>query len=274
VTLARVLLGLAAVLSCPAISGVARAAESDDVCLSAPVEGQQLHRKGELRAARERFATCAQESCPAIIVTECTRWLHRVEEAMPSIFVSVRDAAQKDLAGVEVAIDGAPRAALSSRAIELDPGAHTVSVTAPGHAATTQQVLLHDGEKNREVRFVFEPPAASPTTTAPAATAEATAPSPAPDAAPVPTGTWILGGIGIVGLAAFAALGTAGLTQRGADHCATGCSSAQGNAVDAKFLAADVSLLVGVVALGAATVIYFARPHGKQSAFAVAPFAF
>jgi hypothetical protein len=50
------------------------------------------------------------------------------------------------------------------------------------------------------------------------------------------------------------------LSQRSSDHCDTVCSASQKNDVDTKFLVADVSAGVGVVALVLAAWTFFSRP--------------
>jgi hypothetical protein len=223
-----------------------RAARADagDVCLSAPVEGQKLQKAGRLLQARERFATCASQSCPTIIIHDCGRWLHEVDEVLPSILVVARDGSGRDVVDVTVSVDGLPPVPVTAHAISLDPGQHKLRFARPGMPAINQDILLRESEKNRSVTITF-------------GAREAHAP---PGERPVPVATWILGGISAAAFGTAAVFGALGLGQRTADHCATGCSASERDSTLAKFHVADVSLAVGVVALGAALYFYFSRP--------------
>ena len=243
-------------------------ARAADVCLSAPVEGQKLQRAGSLLRARERFAQCAQKTCPPQIVQDCTQWVQDVEHALPSVVVAARDAQGQDLVDARVSIDGQPPVAVTARAIELDPGPHRFVFSHGPGPEVSIDALLRDGEKDREIRATLggEP---------------VPAPTPAPEpiqaseaARPVPAAALVAGGVAVAGLGVFAVLGTMGVVRRGNDHCATGCLSGDKSSVDADFLGADVALGVGLVATGVAAWLYLARPkasHAPSALFDVSP---
>lgn len=262
----RGLLALALASSMGLAVGRFGAASADsapaDPCFSAPVEGQKLQREGRLIEARDRFASCARNTCPAEIVTDCSRWMSEVEAASPSVVVAVRDAQRRDILDVRVSVDGKPSGVVSSRAMALDPGAHTFVFQRPGSPDVTVDVLLREGEKNREV-------AASLDTSAGASVGAASPPGEAWVAErPVPASAWIAGGFGVLGLAGFATFGALGIGARGTDHCDTGCTQSQKEAVDSKYTIANVSLGVGVLALGAAAWLYLTRPAIERPASA------
>jgi hypothetical protein len=225
-------------------------ADGSDRCLAAPVEGQKLQRAGKLLDARDRFATCATNTCPAEVVENCMRWLRQVDDELPSVVVAARDPKGRDLTDVRVSIDGKAATEMSTRAVRLDPGPHTFVFRQGGSADQEQQVIVRDGEKNRQVVATFGVLPLTPTPAPALRTAER----------PVPVGVWVAGGLGAVGLVSFAVSGTLGVAQRDADHCDTGCPPADKSAVDAKYLVANVSLGLGVAALAVATVLYLARP--------------
>jgi hypothetical protein len=232
-----------------------------DPCFAAPVEGQKLQREGKLIEAGKRFAFCARPTCPSEIVGDCARWLGEVEAATPSVVFAARDAQRRDVFDVRVSIDGKPAVDVKSRAIPLDPGPHKVVFQHPGSADVPVDVMLREGEKNREV-------AASFVTSGGAVPA-----SPRPgDAAraehPIPPSVWIAGGTGMVAMAGFATFGALGISERGSDHCDTGCAQPQKDAVDTKFLIANISLGVGVVGLGVAAWLYLTRPVTERPASA------
>jgi hypothetical protein len=235
---------VALVLALPAL---ARAQE--DACLTTPVDGQKLQRAGRLLEARERFRACSSKNCPPEVVEDCTRWARDVEEALPSIVLVARDRDGRDLPGVTASIDGAPLTPINARAIPVDPGTHRVVFHKEGAADATQDLIVHEGEKNRNVNAVF----AQPVVPRPPGV-------PAPPERPVPTGAFVAGGIGALALAGFATFGALGVSGRASRGCDIGCSSSDKKAVDTELRVADVSLAVAVVALGVATWLYLTRP--------------
>lgn len=237
-------------------------AQPADPCLVAPVDGQKLRRAEKLTDALTQFATCARQTCPAEIVQRCSQWSEEVQAAIPSVVLAARDAQGHDLADVVVSVDGGAAAPMGTRAIDLDPGDHRFVFQHGGSPDVEQRVILREGEKNREVVATFGPP------TAPAVQSESVTPAPVESSSgenrPVPTLTWVLGGLGVAALASFGTFGALGVSQRSGDGCASGgsdCTQSEKSSVDTKFLIADVSLGVGVVALGVATWLYLSRPR-------------
>jgi hypothetical protein len=157
-----------------------------------------------------------------------------------------------------VSIDGKDWEDLTALSVSLDPGPHRFVFHRGGSPDVEQQVLLREGGKSREVTGVFALPDAH---AEPASVAVTTR--------PVPVAVWLTAGLGAAGLASFAAFGTVGLLERSSDHCATACTTADKDSVDTKFRVADISLGVSVVAFGAATWIFLARPaiQMPQAAF-------
>jgi hypothetical protein len=99
------------------------------------------------------------------------------------------------------------------------------------------------------------PPAAP--TPAPAPASPSAAPPP-PDARPpwyslVTVPTWAFGGVALAGLGLFTGFGLAGSS---AEACAPSCTASQAASIRTDFVVADVSLVAGVAAAGAA--VYFA----------------
>ncbi len=239
-------------------SAVARGVGSDR-CLTAPVEGQKLHRAGKLLAARDRYASCSTTACPAEVVEDCMRWMRQVDDALPSVVVAARDPKGRDLTDVRVSIDGKDPTELSARALRLDPGPHIFVFQRTGSANQEQRAVLREGEKNREVLATFGAPLDAVTSRL----------APAASVRPVPLAAWVAGGVGVVALASFATFGTWGVLDRSSNHCDTGCSQDQKSAVDAKYVVADVSLGVAVVAAAVTTWLYLARPSVESTAPAV-----
>jgi len=228
-----------------------------DACMDAPVQGQKLQRSGKLMAARDKFALCAQKACPGEIVRDCTGWMQDVSKSIPSVVAAARDSSGADVLDATLSIDGGAAAPIGTRAVELDPGSHHLVFHRSGAPDFVRDVVLHEGEKDRQVVATFE--GASPQAAAASPPAASTAPESTAPARPIPVAAWIAGGVGAAALVTFGAFGTIGVVSRGSDHCDTGCSSSQKSGVDTDFLIADVSLAVGVVALGVATWFYLSR---------------
>ena len=94
---------------------------------SRPTRARRIPRRtGKLIAAQAELITCSQSSCPAAATVDCVQWLREVEQSLPSVVLSARDAGGHEVANLRVLLDGSPLAeAESGRAIPVDPGAHT-----------------------------------------------------------------------------------------------------------------------------------------------------
>lgn len=227
------------------VTGPARAEAPDvvDACASASEKGQELRDQAKLVAARELFVACAAETCPAVVRKDCTTWLAEVDEALPSIAIHARDAGGRDLTEVRVTVDGAELLArLDGRARTLDPGPHEIVFEAHDLPSVTQRILLREREKGRLVDVVLgakEPP------------------KPADRGFSIPTGAWILGGASLLGFGALAGFGVSAQTAADAmrSSCAPGCSPGRVDEARRDLILANVGLGVGVLALGAATIL-------------------
>jgi hypothetical protein len=240
------LLGLAFASS--ALLGAPRAlAQANDPCLTAPIDGQQQQRAGKLLEARASYLSCSRKSCPKVIVQDCEHWLGEVNDALPSVIFAARDAQEHDLFDVKVSIDGGATAAPSALGVPLDPGEHRFTFHREGAPDVQQRAILRAGEKNRQIVAVFAPPSAPP-------------PVPLATDRPIPVAAWIVAGTGVAAFTFFGVFGALGVSERGSDGCATGCSTNDRSSINTKFDIADVGLVTGVVALGAAAWIYLARP--------------
>jgi hypothetical protein len=182
---------------------LANAQDAKYECIAASTEGQTLRKDEKLLEARDQILMCARDVCPGIVRSHCARWLTEIQDQIPSIVVRAQDAAGADLTDARLTIDG-KHAKLDGRPVELDPGNHALLVEVRGGARTEGKVLLVDGEKARRVVLHLPgeqtsgldpaqpPPPSGPTATGPLL--------PQPAAARptgVPTGAWILGGLGL-----------------------------------------------------------------------------
>lgn len=222
-------------------------------CLDAYDSGQRERQVGHPRAARDRFRVCADPACPSVVRTDCATWLEQASAEVPTIVVSVRDSSGEDVQAARVFLDGEPLAtALDGRPAEVDPGAHTLRCELDGHPPIERAIVVQGGEKDRAIAVTIDDSAA------PAPLARPSAHQVLP---------YALGGAGAAALLAFAYLGLSGrsdiATMR--ETCAPRCAEDRVDAANGKLVAADVSLVIALGSLGAATWFYL-HPLGGTGA--------
>lgn len=226
-------------------------------CMSASKDGQVERDRGHLLAARELFRACAQLTCPSVVTKSCTEWLVDIDARIPSVVIRVSERGADDITQASVLVDGRS-VPLDGRPVELDPGAHDIRAAAPDWLPSERKVLLAEGERARLVLFELER-AAPP----PAPVLEAPPPQPAiasleqrepTSSFQVPVGSWILGGIGVAGVASFVVLRVEAGRELNhlKDTCSPRCSHEETVPGRRLALAADLSLGVAAVALAGA----------------------
>ncbi len=258
----RLAAGLAAVGALAPSFAVRRAvaaAPDKQVCLAAYEQTQKLRKEGKLLSAKEQALVCAQDGCPAVVRDDCTSWSVEIEKSTPTIVLAVTDAEGRDVTDARVFLDGEEvKAHVSGKAIALDPGKHALRVEREGEEPLEQEVIAREGEKNRTVTARFAAQGAS----------SGAAPSPAPapalptTARPVPAATWAFVGLGVAGLAGFAAFGLQGNSKKSdldARGCKPDCPQADIDSAKTSYLLADVGLGVAIVSFGVAAILYATR---------------
>ena len=170
--------GLVSCVSCAlaiAVASVTAPARADDAtaCISAFEDGQKLAAAGKLLSARDRLDACAKPTCPAAVRTDCLQHRDRLERALPTVAVAIRDAEGHDL-DATLLLDGKPFEATKGRAVPVDPGPHTFSIVRSGQTRD-EQVTIVEGEKSRIVTLTWKEDG------------KAAAPVPAPSPAPPPS---------------------------------------------------------------------------------------
>jgi hypothetical protein len=248
---------LSSVLLC---AGAAEAqdpsAAQKQACIDAHVSAQRLRRDGRLLDARAALVTCAVAACPGIVVSECSALLAEVERGIPSVVIGAVDAAGRDAIAVRVHVDGKLVASrLDGKPVPLDPGEHVFRYEMEGAPAVEERLLVREGERARAVVVRFTGPDARRDTPAPGRGAE--------ESRPIPALAFVLGGVGLLGGAAFGVFSGIGLSQKGdLDDlgCKPGCAEEDVDDVRRSFLIGDIALATGVVAVGAAVVVYLTRP--------------
>jgi hypothetical protein len=231
-------------------------AQDKSACVAAHEAAQEQRRAGSMRAARTSLDVCARESCPALVRRDCAGWLDEVAAATPSIIVEVRDVAGRETLDVVLLVDGEQVAErLDGRAIDIDPGEHTVGVRARDGKVLEEKVVLREGERRRRVALTFAPPAAPPTLPV--------APSPAPlPPSPSPSPwAWVLGGVALAGAGSFATFAVLGRgEQDDLELCRPDCDPGALDPMRRDYLVADISLVVAVLAAAGSTVLFLSTP--------------
>lgn len=241
-------LGAALLVAAPGV----RAADERMQCASAADQAQQLRDEGKYRGAREQLLVCARDVCPGPIRKDCGEWLAQLETLAPTVVLAAKEG-PNDVTDVKVTMDGAPLGDhLDGRPIPVDLGQHTFAFDYHG-AVKEAHVLIGAGQKGRNISVTFpgkEPP-----------------PPPPPSQGSI-TPALVIGGLGVVALGSFAFFGLSGrsdyddLVQR---NCKPNCEQSAVDKVRTKLIVADISLGVGVVALGVATYMILARPKVETS---------
>jgi hypothetical protein len=257
-----------------AISLQATSARADDKqqCLAASDQGQSLRDDGKYARAREAFATCSRETCPALVRRDCTKWLAELEQSWPSVVVSAKDDKGADLIGVSVRVDGVSLVSkLDGKPTPVDPGAHVFRFEAAGFPPVQQNVVVHAGEKSRLLTVQFGTPAMQAPVTQARATGGADA---AHGSTLTPRGTrlsaWVFAGIALAAFGTEAYFGVSGLSdrsslQRGCGQTAS-CSQSSVDAIRTKFTIADIGLGVGLVSAALSAYLFFTTPKDEAAA--------
>jgi hypothetical protein len=231
-------------------------------CLAQYEEFQSLSEKGELVAASRAVAACGSMDCPLTLQRECVDRLKDLSARIPTIVVAAEDEDGTDLPDARVDLDGAVwHGTLDGREWPLDPGVHALKVTVHGRPPVSLRILAQERDKGRPVRIrVPRAPTSAPPLSV---TALPSHPVPAPARSPLTVLSFVLGGTGLVALGTFAYFGATGVSSRSnlERECSPYCTQSALDPVRRDFLVADVSLGVSIVAIGAATILFFARPR-------------
>jgi hypothetical protein len=240
----------------------ARAADPATARCEAAYEGVQLQRqRGKLLAARDQAAVCARDVCPEVARRDCARWADELAHDIPSVVVVARDDAERDVPGVILLVDGVERSeAVSGRAFDLDPGAHSFRVVGSNRPPVEETFTIYQGEHDRLIRIALpaqpEPP---PSPARPKDLYVASAPPARARGSIVPS--FVVAGLSVATLAASAILGVTGRQELSGLRatCAPACTDSQVDPVRTRLTASDVTLVVGLVGSALAVSLFFLR---------------
>jgi hypothetical protein len=253
------------------------AANAREGCFNAYERAQRLRRDHKLLASREQLRVCAERSCPAFVKNDCSQWLGEVEATLPTVLLTT-PSDQKGRADprVAVSIDGERVAEqIDGREIPVDPGPHDVRYERDGRSVSTH-VDVPDGQKQFplvvDFRELDPPPAALPPELLEPDLVDTNRAQPqSPWYARLPPATYVLGGVAILGVGAFAGFGLAG---HSAQSCAPSCTRWQVDRVRLDYVLADVSLGTAIAAGAVAlTFALTAKPAASPDGAPKAPAA-
>jgi hypothetical protein len=249
-----VALAAAVVVTCRAAPALAI---EKAACVTAADEGQRLRKNHKLVEARAQFLVCASGDCPTVVSQDCVQWLGSVERSLASVVVRAHDSSGTELADVRVLVDGTLLTEHpTTTPIEVDPGPHVVRYEAKGFEPVEEQIVLAEGDRGHMLGGELHPsPAVQPPATA--------------RGGGIPVVAWALGGLSVVGVGSFVTFAAMGQSEQNSlrSTCAPYCSPSQIAPLQTKFTVANVSLVVGAVALGAGvTIALVGGLHGSEPA--------
>lgn len=242
-------------------------------CEQAFEQAQRDQNDAHFLSAIKQALACSNPKCGDAIVQECAKMYSALELATPSVVLAARDASKAtDLNDVVITIDGEQVTdQLDGRPIPIDPGPHTFRFSAPKYVPDERKVLIHTGEKYRQISVALTPVQSAEAPPAPLAPPiSAPPPAPAPSERKIPVASWVFGGVGIAALGAGAVFRLIANSDYDSmsSSCKPHCFSSDVSSLKLKYQLSDVAFGVGAAALIGAVVVYATSP--KQSAPAVA----
>ena len=254
-----------------AMTAAPRVALAADTCDEAYTQAQILRRSGKLRSAKQALVFCSQESCVSAIQTDCVKWTEEVDRSLSTVVFDVRLPDGSEVTDVQVyAGDELVAPSLDGRHVSLDPG-ETVIRFVRGSQSVEKRALIREGEKLRTIHVEL-PAEGAPSSPPPQAPPPPELSSPgAGSGKPIPTMSWVLGGVGVAGLATFGALAGIGYANESTlrDGCfkTDSCAPSDVQSVRTEYLAGDIALGVGVVSLAVAVGYWlFSAPQQAATA--------
>jgi hypothetical protein len=111
-------------------------------------QASEAQKQGRLRDALGSYRECQAAGCGGLSQA-CLNKATQLAARMPSVIPLVSDEEGAPQANVEVKLDGVPLCShLDGRGIPVDPGMHEFTFSV-GSSATTQMVMVADGQQNR-----------------------------------------------------------------------------------------------------------------------------
>jgi len=225
---------------------------------SASYESAQRERgQGKFLEATQAAQACSQIECNPLIVQECIKLLEQFHAETPTMVFSARNGRGEEIAAVRLEIDGKLVAEhIDGMAIAVNPGLHTFRFTTDGVDPVEIKHTARVGDKNRLIEVQLGKPEPK---TPEGAAAASTAPAAPPQAKKgIPVASYLLGGLGIVGLGAFTYLRLSASSDYNdlSESCSPRCNPDDVDEIHTKYQLSYVGLGVGIAGLGAAALVF------------------
>jgi hypothetical protein len=131
-------------------------ADDKEACIAASDGADRLDDARKLIELRERLRFCSREACPKAVRDECEHRLEALQSRIPTIVVRATDPQGADVVDAKVYVDGVQVAAtIDGKAIELDPGPHTIRVRS-FDGGREQKVVAAEGDHLRPITLPLE----------------------------------------------------------------------------------------------------------------------
>jgi hypothetical protein len=275
----------------PAASERTSAREDRMVCDAAFEKAKEVGQSPvQFKAAAEWFGECAKPACPRAMRRKCAAVQARIVAKLPSVVPVVTSPSGDSVGDVQVRMDGAVlTGSLDGRAISVDPGDHQFTFARDGEIFSTQRLTLESGQQHQIVSATWQPRRVERKEEAAAPPARPGAPkraekvaateeeeedvrpslrlrerAPQPEEEPKASGgapwtAYALAGVGVAGLGGAALFNLKGTASNDAliAFCKPDCKPEAVRHVRNLYLAADISLGIGLVALAGSTYLFF-----------------
>ncbi len=240
-----------AVLACVTVASGAfandSASEKKRACIASHANAQRARLRGEILHARSALKSCAAPECPELIRSECNGWLEGLQTPAPSVVFAAKDARGNAMTRVRVQSgDRVLTPALTGTATVVEPGLHELEFRSADGRIQRIRLTISPSAQEQLVEVTFaDPPEASPL---------ATRRLPAEPQHGLPRESWVLGGVSVGALISASYFGLTGLSlQRDLEQrCAPRCAQADVDSMQRRYLVADISLGLSLVAAAGA----------------------
>jgi hypothetical protein len=231
-------------------------------CITASESAISLRKQHKLRDMRTQLLVCAAATCPAEVRTECVRKIGEVNAALPSIVFEAKDPTGNDLSAVKVTMDGQVMAAkLDGTSLALDPGEHAFTFETPGQPAVQKSFVIREAEKERHEKIQFGTPIVPSGGGIEGKGGGTTTIIVADSGRGQRTVGWVVGGVGIAGLAVGGIVLSLAFSQANAsktlNESKPGCTPGGGCPGDSDYNASqqDQTIAYIVGGVGAAALV-------------------
>jgi hypothetical protein len=264
-------------LSCPRPSrgddnGAKPAPASEAECEAAFHHALELANHGRLQAARDDLQTCESTACGEVVRHRCMLRSELIAADLPTVVLSVTDDDDAPIGDVRVLADGRLLTSqIDGVALPLDPGIHELAFSRGETVFATKKLVVLQGQRNRiiAVRYHAARAAAAARVEASPVRAELRATTTG-RASYLPSYLTLGVGAAAIGGAALLTMWGRGDNDRLAE-CAPSCPQASVDHIHRLYLAADISLGVGVAAVAVGSWLAW-RTHSHH-AITVQPIA-